>query len=49
MDIERLRKAIEIQKESIIEEIIVKSERGDKITNDELVMLEKYYDLLEVK
>lgn len=45
VSIERLRKAIELQKEFIIEEIVEKSEAGEKLTDDELEMLETYYDM----
>lgn len=44
IDLEKLKRAIEIQKEIIINDLIKKSENGIVLTDDELDMLETYYE-----
>lgn len=44
VDIKKLKRAIEIQKEIIINELIEKSNNEEKLKQEELKMLEKYYE-----
>lgn len=44
VDIKKLKRAIEIQKEIIINELIEKSNNEEKLKPEELKMLEKYYE-----
>ena len=43
VDLKKLKKAIEIQKELIINELIEKSTEGEKLEEKELKILESYY------
>ncbi|MCQ2979547.1 MAG: hypothetical protein MJ245_07110 [Clostridia bacterium] len=43
VDLKKLKKAIDIQKEIIINELIEKSNNEEKLKADEIKMLEKYY------
>lgn len=44
VDLKKLKKAIELQKELIINELIEKSNEGEKLDDKELKMLENYYE-----
>lgn len=44
IDIVRLKRAIEVQKDKIVEKIILKSENDDEVSNDELEILENYLE-----
>lgn len=44
VDIDRLKRAVEVQKEKIIEKIIEKSENDVEISEEELDMLENFLD-----
>lgn len=44
IDIVRLKKAIEVQKEKIIEKLIEKSENDNELESEELDMLENFLE-----
>lgn len=44
IDLNKVKRAIEIQKEIIITKLVEKSEDGEVLDKDEIKMLENYYE-----
>lgn len=44
IDLEKVRKAIEVQREIAIEKLVVKSENGEELSSEELDILESFYE-----